>query len=239
MSTTAFVAGATGYVGSNVVELLCERDDVGVVAHVRPDSSRLDHHRESFETLGARVDTTPWEDDAMTDRFAQLRPDVVFCCIGTTRARKKASDEPEKETYEAVDFGLTALLVRACVEAEISPRFVYISAAGASPKSRSSYMKARWDAETYIHHSELPYVIARPSFITGPGREESRPGERVGATLADAGLTLAGLIGFVGFRDRYKSISGPEFASALVDLAFDPAAEGTVAEGRELHRRAE
>ena len=42
--------------------------------------------------------------------------------------------------------------------------------------------------ERAVAGSGLPYAIARPSFITGPDRDEFRPGERIGAMVSDAAL---------------------------------------------------
>ena len=50
----AFVAGATGYTGREVVRVLLERG-VRTVAHVRPDSPHVDEWRSRFEAQGAAV----------------------------------------------------------------------------------------------------------------------------------------------------------------------------------------
>ncbi len=65
MTADAFVAGATGYTGRELVRVLAESGRK-VVAHVRPDSSRLDEWRERFAALGATLDTTPWERTQLT-----------------------------------------------------------------------------------------------------------------------------------------------------------------------------
>ena len=62
------VAGATGLTGREVVAQLRQRG-VPTVAHVRPDSPRLDEWRARFEALGATVDTTPWAPDPLTRRL--------------------------------------------------------------------------------------------------------------------------------------------------------------------------
>src|SRR5262245_55763625 len=48
----AFVAGATGYTGNEVVSALRGRG-IRTIAHVRPDSSSLERWRKSFEDIGA------------------------------------------------------------------------------------------------------------------------------------------------------------------------------------------
>jgi hypothetical protein len=77
-------------------------------------------------------------------------------------------------------------------------------------------------------------VIARPSFITGPDRDESRPAERLGAAVVDALAAPARLFGGRRLADRYRSTTAAELAAALVRLAADPAAAGRVLEGDAL-----
>ncbi len=231
MSEIAFVAGATGFVGREVVRALAQ-SGVDVHAHVRPDSSRLAQWRSTFTAAGASVDTTAWDAEAMTARLVQLQPTAVFGLLGTTR--KRARNEGIDDPYERVDYGLTALLIDACVAAEITPRFVYLSAAGVSGGSRGAYMKARWKAEQALRKSGLPYSIARPSFITGPGRDDNRPGERVGAVVADAGLRVASLLGGRKLRSRYRSTSNTVLGEALARIAFDPATANRVLDGDDI-----
>ena len=213
-----FVAGATGYTGQNVVEQLCKQG-VRTIAHVRPDSSRLDHWKQHFEVQGATVDASPWHLEAMTQALQKHAPTHVFCLIGTTRARKSQVDDKDAETYEAVDYGLTSLLIKACVAAG-GPRFVYLSSLGVSESTPSSYLQARYKAETELKASGLEYVIARPSFISGDDRDESRPAERVGAVVADGFLSVAGALGMKTLSQRYQSLTGSELAQGLITHAF-------------------
>lgn len=228
---SAFVAGATGYTGREVSRQLAATG-VRAWAHVRPDSRQLDEWKTRFGAMGAQVDTTPWDEAAMTDTLKRLQPDVVFALLGTTRHRM--SKDPVS-TYEAVDYGLTALLMRACVKAGHKPRFVYLSSAGLRPNPRNPYFAVRWRLEQELKSSGLPYTIARPSFITGPDREESRTGERVGAKAIDIALGAAALIGMRKLAARYRSTTGPVLAAALVRLAGDRSAAGRIVESEDLH----
>lgn len=237
---TAFVAGATGFTGREVVRVLCTRG-IQTVAHVRPDSARLDEWRERFTRIGAKVDTTPWEEPSMVASLAQLQPAWVFSLLGTTRARAhraaRTGLDPAAESYEAVDYGLTSILIRAAAGCASLRRFVYLSAAGVGPGARSAYYKARVRAESLLRTSGLPFTIARPSFIAGPGRDEPRPLERLGAAVADWLLGAAGFLGARGLRDRYASLTNTALATALVTVALDPAAENRVIECEELRKR--
>lgn len=229
---SAYVAGATGYVGREVVASL-RRRDVDTIAHVRPESARAGEWRTRFEGLGARVDLTPWEPTAMTATLGEAAPTHVFGLIGTTRKRARA-EEVGGDPYDAIDYGLTALLLAAARVVSPPPRFVYLSSAGVGPSARSSYLKARWRLEQELTASGLPHVIARPSFITGPDRDDSRPGERAVAAVTDRALAVAGVFGGKRLRDRYRSTTNTTLADALVRLALEPGATARVAEGADL-----
>lgn len=234
--SVAFVAGATGYTGREVVRALRGRG-VDTVAHVRPDSPSLAAWRQRFEALGARVDTTPWDGGALTQTLTLLRPDAVFALLGTTRARAtRAAGRGRDEGYEAVDYGLTMLLYHAAVQSGVNPRFVYLSATGVREQGGNAYLQVRARVERELRAGSLPWIAARPSFITGPDRDEFRAGERIGAAVSDGLLAVVGLLGGGRWRDRYRSTSNGVLADALVRLAFDPSVVNRVVESEELRR---
>src|SRR5438309_12012501 len=163
--SVAFVFGATGFVGREVVRQLCVRGGK-VIAHVRPDSKQLDTWRARFTELGAAMDTTPWDVAALAARLTTVQPTWIYILIGTTRSKAKA-DAIEGNIYERVDFGLTKIAVDAAIAAHVAPRIVYLSSVGADPNARSVYLKWRGKTEQVVTASGLPWVMARPSIITG------------------------------------------------------------------------
>src|SRR5690349_8542617 len=98
--TTAFVTGATGFVGRVVVERLAARG-IRVIAHVRPDSRKLDDERARLAAIGVEVDTTPWERGAMAETLRRTAATHVFVLIGTTRKQAKA-DALGGDIYETI-----------------------------------------------------------------------------------------------------------------------------------------
>jgi nucleoside-diphosphate-sugar epimerase len=233
----AFVAGATGYTGREVVRILLERG-VRTVAHVRPDSPRVDEWRTTFEGRGAAVDSTAWDDAAMTRTLLALQPTHVFSLLGTTRARRRASAASGRnESYESVDFELTATLIRASLASGSRPRFVYLSSLGVQEHTSNPYLVARWRAESVLRASGLPFTIARPSFITGPDRDESRPAERVAAAVANVVAGVARVVGAGRLAGSVTSLTGAELAAGLVRHAFDPSSEGATLSSEELRAR--
>lgn len=234
----AFVAGATGYTGREVVREL-RGHGVAAVAHVRPDSPRLADWEVRFQAHHAVVDTTPWELHAMRETLERWQPTHVFALLGTTRARARAAQARGRdESYEKVDYGLTSLLLRAVLLTGRETRFIYLSSIGVHENPRNAYLAARWRMEGELKESRLPYIIARPGFITGPDRDEFRLGERVLASLSDGALALAALVGARKLRDRFRSITGPQLAHALVHAALDARYTNVILEAPELRRLA-
>lgn len=233
MSERTFVAGATGYTGQAVVAEL-RRRGVPTTPHVRPDSSALPRWTAQFEALGASVDTTAWELEAMTATMEALQPAVVFSLLGTTRRRAASEGMDTVAGYERIDYGLSKLLLDACRSAAPQARFVYLSSLGVKEGTSNAYLAARARMERALRDSGQPYVIARPSFITGPDREEGRLGERAGACVADAMLTAAGWFGAKRTRDRFQSMDAATLARGLVRAGLDPDSAGAELEADAL-----
>lgn len=231
----AFVAGATGYTGRAVVELLRECG-IETAAHVRLESSSLEAHTARFEGQGAIVIACAWQLEALREALAQVQPTHVFCLIGTTRSR--ARDEGVSgDIYEAVDYALSSMLIRASVECGVSPKFVYLSSMGVGVhEPKNAYLRARYKVEQELASSGLKWVSARPSFITGD-RDEVRPMESVGALFADAMLGTASFFGARRWAAKYRSQTGSELARALVSLALDDGIVGTAVESDGLVAR--
>jgi uncharacterized protein YbjT (DUF2867 family) len=232
----ALVFGATGYTGRAVVEALASAG-VEVVAHIRPDSPRLATWQSRFEALGARVDATPWEASAIAATIARCAPTVVFGLLGITRSgakREAAARGTRPATYAEVDVGMTNMAIAGAAQLTAPPRFVYLSSLGAGTPGTNAYLQARAEVERTLRASGVPYTIARPSFITGEGRDEDRRLERVGASAADVALRVLGGLGAKRTQARYRSRTNEELAASLVRLAFSASAANRVVEPEDL-----
>ncbi len=236
--TTAFIAGATGYTGRHVTERLA-REGVHTVAHVRPDSPALGTWTARFAAAGAVVDVTPWSDE-LARTMARVRPQVVFALLGTTRSRAARDERATGKAagYEAVDYGLTATLLRAVRSAGVRPRFVYLSSLGASEHSRNPYLAVRGRFERELQESGLPYLIVRPSFISGGDRDERRVTERVASLGTDALLGVAALLGGGALRARWATLSGSMLAAGMARLALDDLEGRAIADAADIRRAA-
>jgi uncharacterized protein YbjT (DUF2867 family) len=209
---TAFVLGATGFVGREVVRQLAVRA-TPVVAHVRPKSAA--EWTPKLEALGAKVDSSEWDPTALAAALDRAGAKQLYILIGTTRGRAKA-ESVEGDIYEKIDYGLTRIAVDAALASSSKPRLVYLSGLGADANARGAYMKARGKAEDAVRTSGLEWVIARPAIITGE-RDESRPGERAGAIVGDGILAVAGLFS-KKLKTKWSSTTPDVLASALIRI---------------------
>ncbi|MFP4056139.1 MAG: NAD-dependent epimerase/dehydratase family protein [Candidatus Brocadiia bacterium] len=225
------MTGATGFVGSHLVERLC-REGVEVACLVRP-TSRLAW----LEGLEVETRTAPLEEaDALAEAVAGA--DVVFHAAGLTRARA-AKD------YMAVNAAGTRRLL-AAVERSAPGlrRFVYVSslaAAGptpwaepldesAEPRPHDAYGASKLAAEQAVLGAGLPGCVVRPPAVYGPRDRNLLPLFRMAQRL--------GLAPVIGSRAKEVSlVHAADLASCLWLAATSEAAAGeTYFVGSGTHR---
>lgn len=218
--STAVIAGASGVVGSRVLELLLERGDVsGVVALGRRE----------LDVTHPKLDSRVVDLQSATALARQMPSDVdlAISCLGTTM--KKAGS---KAAFRALDRDAVVEIGRAALQ-KGAKHFLLVSSIGADARSRSTYLQTKGEAEEALARLNYPRLtVLRPSFIDDEGaRAESRPLERVGLGASRV------VFGLIGRERRYAPISASTIARALVKLALDKSAEGAhTIESNELHR---
>jgi uncharacterized protein YbjT (DUF2867 family) len=190
-----FIAGATGYTGRVLVELIAKSPDWRPVAHLRPGS----RHASALPPEAKRYEVDLSNTEALISAMAGC--EAVVSLIGTTRAQFGPGI-----SYETVDVGTTQLLVNAAQRAGVK-RFVLVSSIGAS-ESGVAYLRAKAAAEKIVRNSGLSYVILRPSAIVGPGRQWPR----IFIPLAMALRYLPGLKQLV---DEYRPVHVNTLARAI------------------------
>ncbi len=190
LSMRALVTGASGFLGSHLVDRLLA-DGVAVRALLRPNSSRRWLRGKPIEIASGDVVEPP-------DRLAAVAAGVdwVFHAAGLTKAVDPAR-------FDAVNRGGTENLLAACAARTSPPqRFVLVSSAGAlgpdpgggaidertPPRPVTAYGRSKLAAERALarYRRRLAVTVVRPGAIYGPRDMELLPAFR----LARWGLLL-------------------------------------------------
>ncbi|HQT25116.1 MAG TPA: complex I NDUFA9 subunit family protein, partial [Burkholderiales bacterium] len=141
------IIGATGFVGRNLTRKLIELGKT-VTAPVR--------HPEKAQLPGAQI-------TRLEDRLPFSGMDAVINLAGILH-------DSDKNGFEAVHQQLPERIAKACIENGV-PRFLHMSALGASLRGPSRYLKSKAEGEEAVRNicenSSTSYTIFRPSVIVG------------------------------------------------------------------------
>ena len=196
----AIVIGATGMVGSQLIQLLIENKEYSeIVSLVRRESGVKDPKLKEY--IINFDEPEKWSN--------YVTGDVLFSALGTTigQAKTKAAQYKVDVTYQ--------LTVAQIAAKNGIPLYVLISAAGANPKSNNFYLKMKGELEKSIH--TLPFEtisILRPGLLAG-NRIQNRPTEKISFIILNA-------LNKLGLFKRYRPIQ-----ASLVAEAMDKASKQT------------
>ncbi len=193
---TALIAGASGLVGSHLLEQLLESPEYDRVIALG---------RRPLERRHPKLVTVVADFGALDRVETGLRCDDVFCCLGSTI---KQAGSPEN--FRAVDQG--AVLAFAWVaQRNGAARFFLVSSLGADASSRFLYNRVKGETEEALEVLGFSTLaIFRPSLLLGP-RREFRLGERLSAAV----LWLAEPL-LLGRLRQYRAIQAEVLARAMV-----------------------
>lgn len=208
--TKILLAGATGLVGSHVLELLLgDARFTRIVAPVRrpiPPAGKLVAPVVDFDALP--VDADWWD------------VDTVISTIGTT-IRTAGS----KQAFRKVDHDLSLAIARSARDRGASS-CVVVTALGAAASSRFFYNRTKGELEEDLAKLGFPSLtFVRPSLIGGE-RPESRPLEKVSS------LVLGALVVILPRSLRINPAS--RIAEAIVEAAATDRPGAHVVTSREM-----
>lgn len=214
------LVGASGLIGTRVLELALGRPGVRVIALAR---------REFPLPRGARMELVVADPAKWGEVVAELAPDCLVCALGTTWA-KAGRDE---EAFRAVDEKLVLETARAAREAKV-PHMIAVSSVGADRLSKAFYLQVKGEVEAALIKLGFRRLdIIRPGLLRGPRGGERRVLERLGILLSP----LMDLV-LQGGRAKYRSIDAREVARAILQLAGEKAAGRFIHENEAIHRAA-
>lgn len=192
---TALIAGSTGLIGRQLLQLLLDSDRYAkVIALTRTD---LPPH--------PKLVVLQVEFSKLTEWGSKMTADDVFCCLGTTMDKAGS-----RENFYQVDF-YYPLLIAKTTQTRGARQYLLVSALGASSDSSIYYNRVKGEIEEAIR--QVPFTaihIFRPSLLLGP-RKEKRSGE-------SAARIFYGIFGFL-IPKKYKAIQSIKVARAMLELA--------------------
>ena len=202
MKKKAIILGATGLTGSHLLELLLNDSDYDAVKVFTRKKLSIAHPKLEEHIIDLLK---------LSDYATQFTADVVFCCIGTTKAKT-----PNKDIYRAIDYGIPVEAAKLAKQNNID-HFIVISALGAKAQSKVLYSKLKGEMERDVLAQQIEHThLLQPSLIVG-NRNEKRIGE-------DLSKHIMKLFGFL-IPARYKMIEAKTIAKAMAQIARKPLKE--------------
>ena len=197
MSKKVLLSGASGLVGTEVLNLLLNAKDIAIVYCLVRKPLNLKH--EKLEQI-----IFDYNDN---QAYAQLpQVDTAFCCLGTTI--KKAGS---RKAFRKVDFEYPLQIAKASVNNKAST-FHVITAMGADEQSNIFYNKVKGELEDALKKLKFEQLyIYRPSLLLGD-RKEQRFGEKMAAVFMTSLEFL-----MQGSLKKYRGIKVEDVAKAMVD----------------------
>jgi len=195
----ALIAGATGLVGSSLLQQLLAEDLYEKIIVITRKPTAVTHPKLIQQLI----------DFDLIESFKLDFPvNDVFCALGTTIKTAGSQD-----AFYKVDFTYVVNLGRWC-EVNGVKRFLVVSAMGANAKSGIFYNRVKGEMETAVSQLNIPQKqVFRPSLLMG-NRTEKRGGEKI-AQLVMGGLGFL----FVGPLLKYKGIHADVVAKAMIKSA--------------------
>jgi uncharacterized protein YbjT (DUF2867 family) len=195
MSKKAIIAGASGLIGSKLLNILLQQPNYDEVLILVRKELPVKHKK----LVQLVIDF-----DRLDEYSPAITGYVVFCCLGSTRKKT-----PDLEVYRRIDHDYPLKLAQLAKQNGVE-QYHLVSALGANSHSSNFYLKMKGETEADIQITGLKCLhIYEPSLITGE-REENRAGERIITALMKIVDPL-----LIGSLKKYRSIPAQTIALAM------------------------
>ena len=196
------LVGATGLIGSTLIQRAVGRDDYRLTAIAR---------REAPLPAGARMELQVADPAEWGAAIAAAGADVIVIALGTTW---RASGRNEA-VFRAADKDLVLACAQAAKAAGVR-QCIVVSSVGAAISSRGLYLRVKGEVEDALAKLKFERLdILRPGLLRGP-RAERRPAEK----LAMLATPLIDHLLHGGAR-KYRSVRATAMADAILQLAVE------------------
>jgi uncharacterized protein YbjT (DUF2867 family) len=200
MGKIAIITGASGLIGSKLLNILIESREYDTVVSLARKRLQKRHPKLVQEIVNFG------EADSY---LSFIKGDALFCCLGTTQKQT-----PNEEDYYKIDHDYPVDLARAALKNGV-PEFHFVSAIGADASSSNFYLKTKGEAERDLKEIGLPSLhIYEPSLLTGRKRKR-----RIGERIATVVMKLINPL-LIGGLKKYQSIDGAIVAKAMFNQSL-------------------
>ena len=195
---TALLFGATGLVGSHLLNLLIINNNYSKIKVFV---------RSSIELNDPKIEIIQTDFNNLNNHREDIKGDDCFFCIGTTK-----KNSPDKNEYKRVELELPKQVAQ-IAKSNLVNSFVFVSSGYADPKSSGDYLKFKGLVEEDLIRLNFPKLgIMRPSFLLG-ARQEKRVGEKIGIFIFKLLSPL-----FLGPLKKMKPIHSATVAKAMIAI---------------------
>lgn len=194
---TAIIIGATGLVGSTLVNQLLDNPNYSKVVLLLRKPLNISHSKLIQEVIDFdKIDAS------------KIMGDDLFCAMGTTLA-KAGSKEAQYKIDCTYPYEIGKIAKTNGVK-----QYILVSSVGADFESSNFYLRTKGDLEKKIQSLGFQnFVSVRPSMLLGD-REESRLGEKIGKVLSNLFSPL-----LFGSLRKYHGIEAADVAKAMQRFA--------------------
>ncbi len=192
--TTSIIAGSTGLIGRNVIEVLSNKKQSAIaltrrsIPNLPPNVTEMIIDFDAFEKIGSLPSCNN-----------------IFICLGTTI--KIAGSQ---ENFRKVDLDYCINIAKKAKESG-AETLSLISSIGANSSSKNFYLRTKGELEESIQELGFSTVnIFRPSFLVGE-RSEKRLVEKIAIKFAK----IIDLF-LIGSANKYRSVKAESLAKTMV-----------------------
>ena len=195
MSYKAIIAGATGLIGSKLLNILLANDEYSHVVSLVRKNTGIVHHKLREVVV---------DFDKLNECEQLIAGHAVFCCLGSTQKKT-----PDLKVYYKIDHDYPLQLAQLAFKNGVE-QYHLISSMGANSGASNFYLKTKGEAEKDIIQTGVNCLhIYRPAFLTGD-RKEYRFAEKILTPF----MTIINPL-LIGGLKKYRSIPSQTVANAM------------------------
>lgn len=200
MPQKVILVGASGLIGSHLLKLLIESAEVSEILVLL---------RKPLNLANSKVLELMIDFDELEGFLADIKGDIIFCCLGTTKAAT-----PDSNLYRKIDLEYPIRIARIGMRNGFK-QFHIVSSLGADIKSSSNYLKLKGELEEKLKTLKFESLhIYQPSLLTG-NRREFRFAEKLAIIVFKFLNPL-----LIGSLKNYRSIRAEKVALTMFNQSL-------------------